>query len=89
MAKRRKSEGQSGGVQISGGKVRVGGDIVGHDKITTTRAGVGGEDLDALVHEGRGELDMRVPDEPYRLSGDGPRDDEPEDERPDERERKQ
>lgn len=49
MAKRRKSEGQSGGVQISGGKVRVGGDIVGHDKITTTRAGVGGEDLDALV----------------------------------------
>ena len=65
MAKRHKSEGQSGGVQISGGKVRVGGDIVGRDKITTTRAGVGGEDLDALVRAFRAireQIDARPQD---------------------------
>ncbi|MGH2593401.1 MAG: hypothetical protein ACRDGG_07805 [Anaerolineae bacterium] len=35
MAKK-KTESRSGGVEISGGNVSVGGDIVGRDKITTT-----------------------------------------------------
>ena len=65
MAKRHKSKGQSGGVQISGGKVRVDGDIVGRDKITTTRTGIGGENLDALVkafREIREQIDARPQD---------------------------
>jgi uncharacterized protein associated with vWA-MoxR-VMAP ternary system len=65
MAKRRKSKGQSGGVQISGGKVRVGGDIVGRDKITTARAGMSGEELNALVRafqEIREQIDARPKD---------------------------
>ncbi|HZY41168.1 MAG TPA: hypothetical protein VFF59_04120, partial [Anaerolineae bacterium] len=38
MAKKRESGSQSGGVNISGGKGRIdiGGDVVGRDKITTT-----------------------------------------------------
>jgi hypothetical protein len=45
-------KGQSGGVNISGGTVNVGGDIVGRDKVTTTTTyGIGGDQLAALVKE--------------------------------------
>jgi len=47
-------KGQSGGVNISGGSVNVGGDIVGRDKITTTTTttyGISGDQLAALLKE--------------------------------------
>ncbi len=47
-------KGQSSGVNISGGSVNVGGDIVGRDKITTTTTttyGISGDQLAALVKE--------------------------------------
>lgn len=42
---------QSGGVKISGSHVNVGGDVVGRDKITTTRSGIGAEELSALTQQ--------------------------------------
>ena len=45
--------GQSGGVNISGGNVTIGGDLVGRDKITTTTygSGVSPEKLVELLKE--------------------------------------
>ena len=43
-----KSGRQSGGVNISGGNVNVGGDIVGRDKITGTQ--ISSNQLDAIFH---------------------------------------
>jgi hypothetical protein len=49
MSSEDKKQGQSGGVNISGGSVSSGGDIVGGDKITVGDIGVG-----AAVAAGRG-----------------------------------
>lgn len=43
MAKKKTSASRSGGVNIGGGKVTVGGDIVGRDKVTTTTGLTGAE----------------------------------------------
>lgn len=51
MAGKKESKGQSGGVNISGGSVTVGGDIVGRDKITTTNYGVSARELAELVKQ--------------------------------------
>jgi hypothetical protein len=51
MAAKKGSGGQSGGVNISGGSVKVGGDVVGRDKITTSSSGVGFGDLAELVKQ--------------------------------------
>lgn len=42
---------QTGGVNIGGGKVTVGGDIVGRDKTTYTNSGVSGMELAELVKQ--------------------------------------
>jgi len=52
MADRDRSEGRSGGVNIRGSKVDVGGDIVGRDKVTTTTTyGLSGGELAELVRQ--------------------------------------
>ena len=51
MADKKEPGGQSGGVSISGGRVTVGGDVVGRDKITTTTHGIGAEGLAELSRQ--------------------------------------
>jgi len=48
MTSKRKTE---GGVKISGGKVTVGGDVVGRDKITTTTTGLDASTLMELTKQ--------------------------------------
>jgi len=43
-----KTKNQSGGVNISGGAVHIGGDVVGRDKITNVTTGLSGDQLNQL-----------------------------------------
>lgn len=63
MGKKRRSGNQSGGVNIEGSDVWVGGDITGRDKITTT--GVSGAELVELskaFSSIRGQIERRPAD---------------------------
>jgi hypothetical protein len=51
MADKKRSKGQSGGVNVSSGSVTVGGDIVGRDKITASSSEVSSGDLVELVKQ--------------------------------------
>jgi hypothetical protein len=63
MSKSSHSENQSGGVNIQGSQVSIGGDLVGRDKITNQ--GMSGEEALALAKEFnhiRQVIDQRPPD---------------------------
>ena len=65
MDQDKSNQGQSGGVNIDGGHVSVGGDIVGRDKITANSSGLGLADwkeLTAQFAQIRQKIDARPED---------------------------
>lgn len=67
MTNEKKTEGQSGGVDISGGPVTVGGDIVGRDKVTygnNITMGDVGEGAAAALAQWQAQMETKIEADP-------------------------